>query len=220
VDQTLVHAKTMVEFWRFWTIHWLTGHTPEEADRSLAPLLSLPRQEANLGYYRLFEGVAAEDLAAAGRAWHADFLARGDALLLPTLRELLRHRALGHPVILVSGSLHACLDPLARTLGADVLCTEQEVDTDGRFTGRVIRSMIGPGRLRAVRAALDIRGIDPALCSAYADHETDLELLQAMGDPVVVGDDPVLRAVAAARGWRSLPGAAPRHAARPAPVRV
>ena len=37
----------------------------------------------------------------------------------------------------------------------------------------------------------------------------------AVGDPVVVGDDPVLLAVAEAHGWRSLPGAMPRHEARP-----
>jgi HAD superfamily hydrolase (TIGR01490 family) len=215
VDQTLVHAKTMVEFWRFWTTRWLADRAPDEAHRPIRPLLTLPREEANRGYYRLFRGVAAEDLAEAGRAWYADFMSRGDTLLPDTVRELLRHQARGDRIVLVSGSMHACLDPLARVFGADVLCTEQEVDADGRFTGRLDRSVIGTGRLRTVRAALEAWDIDPAHCSAYADHETDLELLHAVGDPVVVGDDPVLLAVAEAHGWRSLPGAMPRHEARP-----
>ncbi|MFB7655058.1 MULTISPECIES: HAD family hydrolase [unclassified Streptomyces] len=210
VDQTLVQAKTMVEFWRFWTVQWLADRTPEEADRPLRRLLALPRQEANLGYYRMFRGTAPEELAAAGRAWFADFMTRGDTLLPGTLRELQRHRARGDRIVLVSGSLHACLDPLARLLTADVLCTEQEVGADGRFTGRLDRSVVGPGRLRTVRAALRAWGIESGHCSAYADHETDLELLHAVGDPVVVGDDPVLRAVAGDRGWRRLPGTVSR----------
>ncbi|MFI1890523.1 HAD family hydrolase [Streptomyces jumonjinensis] len=220
VDQTLVHAKTMIEFWRFWTTQWLADRTLDEADRPIRPLLALPREEANRAYYRLFRGVAAEELAAAGRAWYADFMSHGDTLLPDTLLELLRHQARGDRIVLVSGSLHACLDPLARVFGADVLCTEQEVDADGRFTGSLVRSVVGPGRLHTVRAALDAWGINPARCSAYADHETDLGLLHAVGDPVVVGDDPVLRAVAEARGWRSLPGAVSRDAARSGPVRV
>lgn len=210
VDQTLVPARSMVEFWRFWTVRWLADRTPEEADLRIRSLLALPRPEANLGYYQLFRGVSPEELAAAGRAWFTDFMARDNTLLPDTLLELLRHRARGDRVVLVSGSLHACLDPLARLLGADVLCTEQEVGADGRFTGRLDRSLVGPGRLRTVRAALGAWGIDGAHCSAYADHETDLELLHAVGDPVVVGDDPVLRAVAADRGWRHLPGTVSR----------
>lgn len=220
VDQTLVHAKTMIEFWRFWTTRWLADRSLDEADRRVRPLLALPREEGNRAYYRLFRGVAAEELAAAGRAWYADFMSSQGTTLLPdTLLELLRHQARGDRVVLVSGSLHACLDPLARVLGADVLCTEQEVDVDGRFTGSLVRSVVGPGRLHTVRAALGTWGINPAHCSAYADHETDLGLLHTVGDPVVVGDDPVLRAVAAARGWRSLPGAGSRDA-RSGPVRV
>jgi HAD superfamily hydrolase (TIGR01490 family) len=219
VDQTLVQAKTMVEFWRFWTVQWLADRTPEEADLPIRSLLALPREEANLGYYRLFRGVAPEELATAGRAWFADFMTGDDTLLPGTLLELLRHRARGDRIVLVSGSMHACLDPLARLLAADVLCTEQEVGADGRFTGRLDRSVVGPGRLRTVRAALGAWGIEGAHCSAYADHETDLELLHAVGDPVVVGDDPVLRAVAEDRGWRRLPGAMSRPRAA-APARV
>lgn len=58
-------------------------------------------------------------------------------------------------------------------------------------------------------------GVDPAACVAYGDHASDLPMLDAVGHAVVVGDDPVLIALAAARSWDVLPGrAAPEPPAR------
>jgi phosphoserine phosphatase len=41
---------------------------------------------------------------------------------------------------------------------------------------------------------------------AYADHGSDLQLLQLAGHPVAVGDEPVVRSYVARSGGTVLPG--------------
>ena len=44
------------------------------------------------------------------------------------------------------------------------------------------------------------------LRSAYGDHAPDLPVLDLVGNPVVVGDGPVLARHACRKGWARLPG--------------
>jgi phosphoserine phosphatase len=84
-----------------------------------------------------------------------------------------------------------------------VLCTELEV-VDGRYTGMVTRPMIGDAKSAAARSLLAERSVPAARCHAYGDHPSDLPLLSMVGDPVVVGDDPVLLEHAGRHRWRRL----------------
>jgi phosphoserine phosphatase len=53
--------------------------------------------------------------------------------------------------------------------------------------------MIGEHKATAVDAWLRKRPeINPERCFAYADDESDIEMLACVGKPRVVGDDPVL----------------------------
>lgn len=207
VDETLVAAKTMVEFWRFWRTRGRPEAAPA-ADRVLAGLLTLPREEANRGYFRLYRGVHTAELAAAGRDWYAGYRLGPRAMVRATLAALRQHRDRGDRIVLVSGSLRACLEPLAAELSAHLVCTEQEVAPDGRFTGELLRPMIGDCKRQAVTAALTGWDLDPRDCFAYGDHGSDLGMLRAVGNPVAVGEDPVLRRAAGRHGWRVLPAAA------------
>jgi HAD superfamily hydrolase (TIGR01490 family) len=130
-----------------------------------------------------------------------------------TVTALARHRAAGHIVVLVSGSFRACLDPLARELGARlVLCTEPIVDADGRLTGEVRQPMIGSVKVASVAAAMTTLGVRPADCHAYGDHASDLGMLAQVGHPAVVGTDTVLVAHATLHGWPVLPATGRRIA--------
>jgi phosphoserine phosphatase len=57
----------------------------------------------------------------------------------------------------------------------------------------------GGGRLLAAHPQ-----VDPARCWAYGDHPSDLPMLDLVGNPVAVGDDPAVAAHLAARA--ALPG--------------
>ncbi|MFG2298619.1 HAD family hydrolase [Streptomyces sp. NPDC048603] len=205
VDETLVAAKTMVEFSRFWLRRRGSGPCDPTAADVLEELLALPREEANRAYYAHYRGILPAELAEAGLAWYALYRQGPQAMIAPALDALRAHRERGDRIVLVSGSLRACLQPLADELGASLLCTGQEVGADGRFTGTVNRSMIGPGKLRAVTEALGAWRLDPEDCWAYGDHASDLAMLEAVGNPVVVGDDPLLRQAAERHGWPVLP---------------
>ncbi|MFJ3516435.1 HAD family hydrolase [Streptomyces sp. NPDC090131] len=211
VDETLLNTKTMLAFWSYWRHHH-AAHGPAVTPGGLTPaqLLTLPREEANRRFWQLFRGVRTEDLMEVGRRWYEEYRRGDGAVIVSALAELRRHQRRGDMVVLVSGSMRACLEPFAAELGADLLlCTEQEQSASGVLTGEVTQSMIGPAKARAVRSVMAGLGAQQRDCFAYGDHASDLPMLQSVGRPVLVGRDPVLRAAAARAGqWRVLPSVA------------
>ena len=122
--------------------------------------------------------------------------------VLTTLR---RHHRAGEVIVLVSGSFPPCLDPIAAFVCADlVLCSRPQV-REGRYTGDLAVPMVGERKAAAVRAEAAARGIALEHSLAYGDHLSDLPLLDLVGHPVVVGDDPSLRDLAIRRGWTRWP---------------
>ncbi|MDN3260905.1 HAD-IB family hydrolase [Streptomyces sp. CSDS2] len=210
VDDTLITAKSMFDFLRFWILRGGGDEADYHAvmDRFRAMWSAgTPRVEVNRAYYRHFTGASWAELLRAGREWYDAYRQRPDAFVLATVRALAGHVAAGDTVVLVSGSFTGCLDPLAKELNADVvLCSEPLTGADGRLTGEVRRPMIGDAKTDAVRETLARLGADPAECSAYGDHASDLGMLSLVGRPHVVGrHDPVLAEHAARHGWAVLP---------------
>ncbi|WP_051813290.1 HAD family phosphatase [Kitasatospora sp. MBT63] len=206
VDETLIHPKSMFSFLEFYL--WWRGR-PEETYQRLAGELraaaaqGVPRQEINRRYYRYYAGESAERLTAAGEAWFAREVERG--LFVPrTVAEFALRRGTGARTVLVSGSFFAPLQPIAAQLQADWTFCTRPVIRRGELTGEVTVPVIGEVKGRIARHAATILGIDLAASCAYGDHASDLPLLEAVGHPVVVGDDPVLTARAEAANWRRL----------------
>jgi len=158
------------------------------------------RGAALVEYYRNFAGADVAEVAEQGRRWFAEELAAGP-FHEPVLERFRAHRAAGELTVLVSGSFPACLDPIAEHVGADLLvCTLPEV-RDGRYTGAVATPMIGAAKAAAVLGIADRLDVDLAGSSAYGDHSSDLPVLDLVGHPVVVGDDPDLVGHATRQGW-------------------
>jgi HAD superfamily hydrolase (TIGR01490 family) len=111
------------------------------------------------------------------------------------------HRAAGHRVYLVSASPEEIVLPLTEMLGVDgAICSEGEVDDEGRYTGRMAFYAYGPEKANAMRALAERTGIDLTASSAYSDSATDLPMLEAVGRPVAVNPDRALAKVARERG--------------------
>jgi HAD superfamily hydrolase (TIGR01490 family) len=205
VDETLISVKSMFSFLEYY--YRECGYPAEkyaESTRWLGEMLAtgMSRAAANLKYYELFAG---HDAVRVGQAWFEAGLA-GGALFRPGVRSALdAHRDAGELIVLVSGSFGACLEPIRQHVRAGVLlCTVPEV-VAGRYTGRVLTPIIGEAKAAAVRRLMAARSLRPADCHAYGDHASDLPLLEAVADAVVVGDDPVLLEHARLRSWRRLP---------------
>ena len=94
------------------------------------------------------------------------------------------------------------VSPLGEFLGIDeVIATKAKLDEAGRYTGEVAFNSFGKNKVTAIQASAKIHGIDLANSWAYSDSATDVPMLSAVGNPVVVNPDRELRRVAEARGW-------------------
>lgn len=153
-----------------------------------------------------------EELAAMTRGWDR---AEVEALVTETVDEVVtplvyaealaimeEHRGEGRRVVVISASPEEIVRPLCRHLGIDeVIATRAAVDEEGRYTGELELYAYGPGKAVAMLEMAEREGIDLDASYAYSDSITDLPMLEAVGNPVVVNPDSELAAVAAERDW-------------------
>ncbi|HZJ02403.1 MAG TPA: HAD-IB family hydrolase, partial [Thermoleophilia bacterium] len=161
-----------------------------------------PNDQARKRGAVLFAGRTVEEV----RDLMADFFEEKLAprLFPPVLAELGRHLGADRRVVLLSAAFAPLVEVSARRLGVrEFVATDLEVAA-GRFTGRVLGSPVYGGEKAAVAANLLGEAGRTELCYAYADHDTDLELLRLVGQPVAVRPRPGLRRVAMDKGWRIL----------------
>ena len=81
--------------------------------------------------------------------------------------------------------------------------TAYAVDAEGRFTRRARGTfMYGEGKVEGMRRFADEHDIDLGESWAYSDSASDLPMLRAVGNPVVVNPDAELTKLAREEGWR------------------
>ena len=112
------------------------------------------------------------------------------------------HRAAGRLICIVSSSPEEIVEPLAKMLGVDRWIASKPSIADGKYTGELDFYAYGPGKPEAMNALAAELGIDMSGSYAYSDSETDIPMLESVGNPVVVNPDKVLRVIALDRGWR------------------
>jgi HAD superfamily hydrolase (TIGR01490 family) len=127
--------------------------------------------------------------------------------VLPRLYPQMLERAYAHqdagvPVYILTAASQEMADLLARVLAFDGgLGTRSEI-VDGHYTGRPA----GPfnyreGKVISMREVAERDKIDLAASFAYSDSESDLPMLRAVGNAVVVNPDGQLRRIAVEEGW-------------------
>jgi HAD superfamily hydrolase (TIGR01490 family) len=149
-----------------------------------------------------FRGLDAKELAESCRAWFKDYVLEH---VQPAGRETVeRHRQQGDFLAIVTGATIYAAQPLADELGIEtVLCSELDVDAEGRLTGAIIDPLCyGQGKVVRTLRVAEREGFTLADAAFYSDSITDVPLLEAVGTPVVVNPDRRLRREAARRGWR------------------
>jgi HAD superfamily hydrolase (TIGR01490 family) len=144
--------------------------------------------------------------------WRARFVASVIAPRLGAAAHALvaTHRAAGDRVVLTTATNRFLTAPIADRLAfdaKDLIATELEIEGD-RFTGRN-RGVLNmrEGKVERLRAWLATESIAvQALSDAvfYSDSANDLPLLRAVGRPVAVDPDSLLRGEAERAGWTIL----------------
>lgn len=115
---------------------------------------------------------------------------------------LLEHRARGHAIVLLTGSLSCLLLPLKEEVDADWLIATELGRDAGRFTGKILG--IHPRGRNKLRLLLDLAlaaGLDLSRSYAYGDHIQDLYLFRNIGHPVAVNPSWRLKRQARRHHW-------------------
>jgi HAD superfamily hydrolase (TIGR01490 family) len=120
------------------------------------------------------------------------------------LAEVYAHQDAGRRTFIVSAAGDELVQLLARILYMDGgIGTTYEVDDDGLLTGGIGGAFVyGEGKVEAMRRFAAEHDIDLAGSYAYSDAVSDLPMLRAVGNPVVVNPDEGLARIARERGWR------------------
>jgi HAD superfamily hydrolase (TIGR01490 family) len=148
-----------------------------------------------------FRGVSAREISRMAPEVLAGVLPR---IYPEMLTEVYAHQDAGRPTFIVSAAGDELVQMLARILYMDGgIGTAYEVGEDGLFTGELGGTfMYGEGKVEAIRRYADEHDIDLARSYAYSDSASDLPMLRAVGNPVVVNPDEQLGRIARDEGWR------------------
>lgn len=133
------------------------------------------------------------------RWFQSHVLERVSAIGRARVRE---HLKAGHEVAIATSAVRQVAEPLARELSIPhLICSELEV-RDGELTGSYVSPLCyREGKLERAKAFLQSVGAELEHAAFYTDSITDLPLLEAVGQPVVVNPDARLRRAARRRGW-------------------
>src|SRR5215211_1323862 len=120
------------------------------------------------------------------------------------LEEVRAHQDAGRPTFIVSAAGNELVSLLAHVLGMEGgIGTAYAVDPAGLLTGELDGPfMYGEGKVEAMRRFAADHDIDLAASWAYSDSASDLPMLGAVGNPVVVNPDAELLEVAKRQEWR------------------
>jgi HAD superfamily hydrolase (TIGR01490 family) len=150
----------------------------------------------------MIAGVAVRDLQRLSPRVLAGVLPR---LYPQMLARAYAHQDAGVPVYILTAASQEMADLLAHVLAFDGGLGSRSEIVDGRYTGRPA----GPfnyreGKVVSMRELAEREAIDLDASFAYSDSESDLPMLRAVGQPVVVNPDAELRRIAVEEGWEVL----------------
>jgi HAD superfamily hydrolase (TIGR01490 family) len=198
VDGTLVKGVSMLNFLRFYYRKrfehniWIgnLAYNIYLIKSWMINKLTQSRERLNRFYYHRYQNQSVEWIRNLGQVWYKELKNSEGIFFNLVIHELRWHQQLGAEVVFVSGSFGACLEPIANELGVNhILCTEL-LHQYGRFTGKIRASMIGNGKVEAIKNFLKSKEFFQLnICYAYGDHMSDLPMLKLVGNSRVISGD-------------------------------
>jgi HAD superfamily hydrolase (TIGR01490 family) len=196
VDKTLVQGSTERLFFRYLVRHQKLRTT--QAMAYLARLASRPEERFRDKSY--LKGLGVEETEALARRCHEEMIA--PRLSLQALACLEEHKAQGHRIVLLTGSLSFLIIPLKEMVAADWLIATEPARDERCFTGEI--AGLHPRGKNKELLVLDLsqrQGFDLSLSYAYGDHFEDRSLFGRVGYPVAVNPSWRLKRLARKRRW-------------------
>lgn len=205
LDGTLTHTNAIHYYFDFakqdvsplqqW---WVTGKLASQIPYYFL-LDQVDRSRFNHAFYQNYRGFSVTDCQQWGQHYAQQILKQ--QLFPEALACIEQHRALGHQIFLVSGSLEFVVTPLAEYLNAMALATRLVIH-NGQYTGQIAGApVVGEEKVRVMRAIAQSGGIDLTQSYAYSDSKADLAMLQCVGNPTAVNPDARLNRIAQENHW-------------------
>lgn len=202
VDRTLVGPPSMERMFLAYLIR--KGYLkPSDMMRFLGHLArnlsELNRDLVHNNKYHLKDKDPRQIRRLAERCFHSSIAPR---ISTAGRRAVEGHRARGHMVVLLTGSLEPLAEMLRRELRADMSLAAPLGEAAGLLDGTLAAPRpYGLEKARLVRELALKHPIDLANSWAYGDHHSDQYVLALVGNPVAVNPTPGLRRAATHRGW-------------------
>jgi fatty acyl-CoA reductase len=156
------------------------------------------RAHFNRAFYKNYEGWKPQEARHLGKESFHHFTL--DRIYPAAMDQIRKHREAGHRVVLLSGALDFVLEPLSDL--ADDILSARLSEEDGAYTGQLSGAPVaGEARARMLASYARRRNIDLSRSYAYGDSISDLPMLEAVGNPVVVNPDRRLAAAAERHKW-------------------
>ena len=150
------------------------------------------------------QGQAGRD-ADEAESWARTVFAKEIAeMIYPDSRTLIEaHLRRHHTVVIASSATRAQVQATADDLGIDhIICTEMEVDDEGRYTGALASPIRwGEGKSDAVAEFAEEYQIDLDESFGYSNGSEDLPFLETVGRPCALNPDDGLVEISKERGW-------------------
>ena len=177
---------------------WLVGFLPKIVYYLV--LDSVSRIRFNQVFYRNYRGMNAEQTRELSLEMFETYLR--PKIFAEAVSQIQEHKEQGMTVVLVTGSLDFIVQPIADYFAIDAVLAPQLREENGQFTGELTTvPLIGEEKAKAVRDYADQHDISLEESYAYGDSQSDLPMLECVGNPVVVNPGKALREKAVESGW-------------------
>jgi fatty acyl-CoA reductase len=201
LKSTIVHYYIWMRFKEtpFLLKHlWLIGFLPKIVYYLVLDRVSRPR--FNQVFYRNYRGMSATEIKRLSTDMFETYLR--PKIFPAAISQIQEHKEQGTPVVFVTGSLDFIVQPIADYLAIDSVLAPQLHEQNGQFTGELTTvPLIAEEKAKAVQAYAEQHGISLEESYAYGDSQSDLPMLECVGNPVVVNPGKTLREKALASGW-------------------
>jgi HAD superfamily hydrolase (TIGR01490 family) len=118
------------------------------------------------------------------------------------LRRMEEHRQAGHVIILITGSLDFLIEPIASALRVDRCIAVKLEACHGLYTGHLGSPLpYGEGKRQLIQQLASEFDLDLRTCFAYGDSPGDREILESVGNPMVVNPIRGMARIAKQKGW-------------------
>ena len=177
---------------------WLVGFLPKVIYYLILDRIS--RTRFNEVFYRNYRGMDAAKIKALSVEMFETYLR--PKIFSEAVSEIQEHRQQGMTIVLVTGSLDFIVQPIADYFNVDAVLAPQLREENGQFTGELTTvPLIGERKAEAIQVYAEQHAISLKDSYAYGDSQSDVPMLECVGNPVVVNPGKALRQKALDSGW-------------------